>query len=380
MSSRLKPAIVAALAGLGLTVATLPPMASPAFGVLQNDADEQTNIRVYEIASPGVVSIQAGDSTGSGSIISPDGLVLTNAHVVQSAPGGRVTILLKDRTQLTGRVVGFGNRIDLAIVQIDGRGRRFPTVKLAAANSVRVGQRAFAIGSPFGLTGTFTTGIVSRIDTERGMIQTDAAINPGNSGGPLLNRSGELIGVNTAIFSRARDNTAGNIGIGFAIPIDRVNPVLEAARRGNLPRVAQASPGRTPRGGGSGGDGGGNPSSRAQALPFGRVFTATLSPGDAVMPDDSFFDAYTFEGTSGQQIDIQMASRELSPYLILIGPNGRKIAERGGRPGQSVRIGGRLPASGRYVLLANSRRGGEVGTYQLRASMSGGNGESSLDR
>ncbi|PSN18200.1 serine protease, partial [filamentous cyanobacterium CCP5] len=159
--------------------------------------DEDTNIRVYEQASPAVVAIEVGSGGGSGSIVTADGLILTNAHVVSDA--ATVTVKLADGGEFQGDVVGYGdNRLDLAAVQIRNPPANLPVLPVAPLNSVRVGQRAFAIGSPFGFQGTFTTGIVSRIDGTRGLIQTDAAINPGNSGGPLLNDRGEVIGMNTA--------------------------------------------------------------------------------------------------------------------------------------------------------------------------------------
>ena len=142
------------------------------------DVDEEISIRVYQQASPAVVAIDTGDGAGSGSIITPDGLVLTNAHVLGDAR--TVTVRLADGQQFQGDVVGYGERgLDLAAVRIRGGRGNFPTIRIAPPGSVRVGQRAFAIGNPFGLQGTFTVGIVSRIDPERGLIQTDAAINPG---------------------------------------------------------------------------------------------------------------------------------------------------------------------------------------------------------
>jgi len=230
------PGMIAAAAAIGATTLTvIAPVDLLSLSLQSNrafaqDVDEQINIRVYQRASPAVVSIDTNDGAGSGSIISPDGLVLTNAHVVDNAPTVEVT--LTDGRKFLADVVGFGaNGLDLAVVKIRGA-NNLPTITLAGS-AVQVGQRAFAIGNPFGrFQGTFTTGIVSRIDQERGLIQTDAAINPGNSGGPLLNSQGELIGVNTAIFTDSR--RGGNIGIGFAIALERVQPFLAAVRSGSL--------------------------------------------------------------------------------------------------------------------------------------------------
>jgi S1-C subfamily serine protease len=206
---------------------------------LAQDAEDSVNVRVYQQVSPAVVSIDAGEGTGSGSIISSEGLILTNAHVVGESR--QVQVTLADGREFQGDVIAYGEAgLDLAVVRISGQ-RNLPTIRLARPGSVQVGQRAFAIGNPFGqFQGTLTTGIVSRIDNNRGLIQTDAAINPGNSGGPLLNSQGELIGVNTAIF--APRGSAGNIGIGFAISMERVQPFLTAVREGRAPTTAQQPP------------------------------------------------------------------------------------------------------------------------------------------
>ena len=200
----------------------------------QSTVDEATTIRVYDQVSPAVVAITTSDGGGSGSIIDANGLILTNAHVVGTE--SVVTVQLSDGRTFEGDVVGYGeSRLDLAAVRLRGNPTGLPTVTIAPLNSVRVGQSAFAIGSPFGLQGTLTVGIVSRIDTERNVIQTDAAINPGNSGGPLLNRNGEMIGVNTSIFTTGENG--GNVGIGFAIPINEVQPFLASGARPHCPGV-----------------------------------------------------------------------------------------------------------------------------------------------
>ena len=353
------PGMIAAAAAIGATTLTvIAPVDFLSLSLQSNrafaqDVDEQINIRVYQRASPAVVSIDTNDGAGSGSIISPDGLVLTNAHVVDNAPTVEVT--LTDGRKFLADVVGFGaNGLDLAVVKIRGA-NNLPTITLAGS-AVQVGQRAFAIGNPFGrFQGTFTTGIVSRIDQERGLIQTDAAINPGNSGGPLLNSQGELIGVNTAIFTDSR--RGGNIGIGFAIALERVQPFLAAVRSGSAPRTTQRQgpdPGRN----------------APQPLALnGSVITGSLGRGSSVLPvDNSFFDLYTFEGNAGQRIQVDMASEEIDSYLILIDPNGNEVAQdddSGG--GSNARIVATLPVDGTYLLMANSFEAGQAGAYQLRA-------------
>jgi len=323
---------------------------------IAQNVEEQTNIRVYEKASPAVVTVDTDKSNGSGTIISPDGMVLTNAHVVSA--GGTVNIILSDGRKLVADVVGFGEQgLDLAVVKIRGQ-NNLPTIPLARPGSVKVGQQAFAIGNPFGqFQGTFTVGIVSRIDLSRGLIQTDAAINPGNSGGPLLNSSGELIGVNTSIFTRGQGG--GNIGIGFAISADKVPAFLAAVREGRAPRVAQA---RSPFG---------DKSPEKLAL-NGPAISGKLTDKSSVLPEDnSFFDLYSFEGKAGQQITIEMKSEEIDPYLILLGPNQRDIAQDDdGAGSKNARITVRLPADGTYTLVANSYEASESGAYTLELKAS----------
>lgn len=191
---------------------TAPALSLPENRLLaQFSSEEQTRIQVYRQASPAVVTIKAGRGSGSGSIVRSDGLVLTNEHVVSEARGGQVEVRTSQGNRYPGYVIAVDRRNDLALVRLQTN-ESLPTIPIADRQGVQVGQQVYAIGSPFGLSGTITTGILSRIDPENGDLQTDAALNPGNSGGPLLNSRGELIGVNKAILSR--DGT--NSGIGFA--------------------------------------------------------------------------------------------------------------------------------------------------------------------
>ncbi|HOY35706.1 MAG TPA: DegQ family serine endoprotease [Piscinibacter sp.] len=160
---------------------------------------------------------------GSGFILSADGYVMTNAHVVEGAD--EVFVTLTDKRELKARIIGADRRSDVALVKIDAAG--LPTVRIGDVGRLRVGEWVIAIGSPFGLENTVTAGIVSAKSRDTGeflpLIQTDVAINPGNSGGPLINMRGEVVGINSQIYSRS----GGYMGISFAIPIDEASRVAE---------------------------------------------------------------------------------------------------------------------------------------------------------
>ncbi|MGB3615787.1 MAG: trypsin-like peptidase domain-containing protein, partial [Elainellaceae cyanobacterium] len=261
---------------LTLLSGSAPPVAP--FGLQpaaaqSSPSDESVRIQVYSQASPAVVSIEAEDlGSGSGSIISSDGLVLTNAHVV--AGSRTATVALEDGRRFEGDVVAFGDPgLDLAAIQLRNVSD-LPFISLATSD-ISVGQNAYAIGNPFGqFQGTLTVGIISRIDRDRGLIQTDAAINPGNSGGPLLNSDGDIIGVNTSIFTTGRQG--GNIGIGFAIPASRAATFLSAVRSGQAPRAWARFPNATP------------------ITANGSPIVGQLSPASNVLEfDQSYFDVYT---------------------------------------------------------------------------------------
>jgi len=170
-------------------------------------------------------------SLGSGILISKDGEILTNYHVIRNAD--TIKAKLADQTEYEGRLVGKDDRTDLALIKIRRSGGNMPFARLGSSSQLEVGDWVMAIGNPFGLEHTVTAGIVSAKGRVIGagpydnFIQTDASINPGNSGGPLINALGEVVGVNSAIFSQS----GGNIGIGFAIPIDLAKKVVEQLRK-----------------------------------------------------------------------------------------------------------------------------------------------------
>ena len=216
-------------------------------------SDEQNNIDIYRnnrLATVNVTSVvyerdfffqvYPRKGMGSGFIINEDGEIITNNHVISGSQNITVTLSdQKDQKQYKARVLGIDRRNDLALLQIRAD-RKLPIVHLGDSDTILVGQKVLAIGNPFGLEGTLTTGIVSSLGRSlqnedgnnlEGLIQTDAAINPGNSGGPLLDSRGSVIGINTAIFgAQTASGESGSIGIGFAMPINRAKAMLEEYR------------------------------------------------------------------------------------------------------------------------------------------------------
>ena len=209
--------------------------------------DEINNIQIYERANKAVVYVTTvtmqytwfyqavpQEGTGSGVIIDQEGHVLTNYHVISGAD--KISITLADGTVADGKVTGSDPENDLAVLQFNPRGRALTTIPFGDSSALRVGMKVLAIGNPFGLDRTLTTGIVSGLarplQTESGFliretIQTDAAINPGNSGGPLLNSRGELVGINSAI----KSPSGASAGVGFAIPVNTAKRIAAELMR-----------------------------------------------------------------------------------------------------------------------------------------------------
>jgi S1-C subfamily serine protease len=206
--------------------------------------DEAATIEIFRDASPSVVYITSSElrrslfslnvfeiprGTGTGFIYDEQGHVVTNLHVVEE--GSRWQVTLADQSQWDAKVVGIAPDKDLAVLKIDAPQEKLKPLPMGTSVNLQVGQKVFAIGNPFGLDRTLTTGVVSALGREirsltnrpiQDVIQTDAAINPGNSGGPLLDSAGRLVGINTQIASP----TGAYVGIGFAVPVDVVNRVV----------------------------------------------------------------------------------------------------------------------------------------------------------
>ncbi|MBS0205425.1 MAG: trypsin-like peptidase domain-containing protein [Planctomycetes bacterium] len=206
--------------------------------------DEKSTIEIFRNASPSVVHIttlihrrdrlnlnvtEIPEGTGTGFLYDEAGHVVTNFHVIRGAQAARVS--LADNSVWSARLVGYEPNKDLAVLRIDAPKDKLRKIDIGQSSDLQVGQKVFAIGCPFGLDQTLTTGVISGLGREitsiggrpiEGVIQTDAAINPGNSGGPLLDSAGRLIGINTMIYSPS----GAYAGIGFAVPVDIVNQVV----------------------------------------------------------------------------------------------------------------------------------------------------------
>jgi S1-C subfamily serine protease len=236
---------------------------APVAGAGQSlDPTEAENVRIYKEAAPTVANIITRtveydfffnpvpvEGAGSGFLIDTDGHILTNYHVVQEAQ--TIEVVLGDQSHYKAKLIGADTRNDVALIQIDARGRKLAPLPLGDSRNLLVGQRVLAIGNPFGFQSTLTTGVVSSlgrtVQTSENTfideaIQTDAAINRGNSGGPLLNSRGEVIGINSAIYAP----TGTTAGIGFAIPINTARRVAEdLIKTGRVHRATLGAEGRT---------------------------------------------------------------------------------------------------------------------------------------
>jgi serine protease Do len=359
---------------------TPPTSAKPAI----NAGGEQNARRIYQQALPAVVTVLIGNGHGSGFIVSKDGLIITNAHVTESAPKV-VTVQFADGSKAPADILGFSkNRQDLSLIKVSGR-RNMPFLPLASVGASKVGDRVYAIGSPLDAenANTFTQGDVIRIDRKTNYLIHTALINRGNSGGPLVNSQGQLIGVNSRGYFEAPLPVVGAGGqvIGQvspesgqqgAINIAQVREFLGDFQRGQLsakPTYQDPSPS----------DLASAEKRKPKVLPTnGSKVTGELAQGDYQLPDGSYVDVYAFDGTAGQRLTVDLVSKDLNPVLLLYAtdkegtPTAKPIAQNddAGPGNLNSRINSfTLPNTGVYIIHANSNARGEKGKYQISATL-----------
>lgn len=300
--------------------------------------------RLYPQVSPAIVAIKTSDGQGSGIIIRPDGLVLTNAHVVGGAR--TVTAVLQDGKKLKAEVVAIGEQCsDMALVRIQGQ-TNLPTIALGSTQSVHPGQPVYVVGNGRGLAGSFKEGSISRYQMGDREIQTTVPLDAGDSGSPLLNRNGALIGLNTSITGRV---------LSFSIPVEAVKTFLqqyEAGKTVHPAQVAIASP------------------KKLTISTNGTKINGKLTRNSNVVCEDgSFYNTYEFQGKAGQPVMIYMESQAFAPYLVLIGPDGKEISRDENKPNDNwAWIRQQLPMNGTYQVIVNSRLSQVEGAYTLSVS------------
>jgi serine protease Do len=352
-----KPFLHLATAGLLATGITLLPPAGflPASSAPAQNRQEIAAADIYDRASRSVVTINTRTSSGSGFIIDSGGLILTNAHVVDDDPEG-ITVILPDGSRLPAQAIALDSGRDLAALKVRSA-KNLPALSLDTSHTLRIGDEVYALGTPYGrFPGTFTRGIVSSLYPDDGIIQHDANLSPGNSGGPLLNRFGEVIGINVAIF-----NSDVGADINFAIDLSQIQQFLAA---GHSPPSPPGKWGFQP-----------SQSERAPLhLPLnGQKVSGSLDGADGQLGDRTLFDLYQFQGQAGQRVMVAMSSQEIDPYLIVCTPAGDILWEnKNWQPTARDAIAlVTLPQDGTYLVVANTYDIGQSGDYSLQAFVRG---------
>lgn len=314
---------------------------------------------IYKKASPAVVLIETPDGSGSGAIIDANGLIVTNAHVVEGF--SRVRVTLRDGRKLMGEVVASGNSncVDLALVRVANQSK-LPTIKLAAANSTEIGMSVVTIGNPLDTTSTLTSGSVSNLKLPLGQVITDVRLNPGNSGGPLLDRQGQLVGVIQGGYRAEHGD-----GLNVAVSVEQVRALVQGIKQGISPVLGRYVVAATPPS---------NSPQSSSALATGLVLNGAKSSGtlqrhgNLVCKDKSRANLYTFKGDADQPVMISMTSNQIGSYLVLLGPNGEFVDSQSVDRGDSATILTKLPQAGTYTVVANAQRPEQLGAYQLRVT------------
>jgi serine protease Do len=309
---------------------------------------------VYRRVQPSIVYIavdtKEGRSKGSGVILSADGLVITNAHVIEGAR--KITVELNDGRQVQAEVISVGRSgcTDLALLRLPNQ-KNLPAIALGNPTNSQHGQSVFAIGYPQGIKpASITEGLISNLHGQEGLLQTSAVINGGNSGGALVNERGELLGINTFTLKNTE-------AMGFAIDTNRVKAFVQAAQNGLSPTLGKFVQARS--------------GTATTLITNGDATEGHLQRDDAmVCEDESAADVYTFSAQANQSVILKMSSDMVQPYLMLLGPDGRVVARSESSQGKKAAlIYGKLPTAGTYTVVANSQKANQFGHYAIRAIM-----------
>jgi serine protease Do len=370
---------------------TLPPPPQPITSV-----EKQTRIAVFKKANPAVVAIDVGKVYRSGFIVTPDGLVLTDARILEKA-SSTVTVLLNDPTTLNGRkelqadiIARASDDSRLAVIKIRNQ-KNLPTLKIAKSNSLKTGQTVYSIPLPVDLivlNSLLTSedsqpqapplngdeqaiaGIVNGIRDRGNLIQHDAEIDMGIAGGPLLNATAEVIGVNTFGWNApltTKDGKTiafneGTIGVNFALSAQLANTFLVAREKNDVDATASASQTQ--------------PESTRQReevpnLPTnGKAISAKLKDGDPTLPNNSYYHMYAIDGKAGQKLVIEVDSKQIDPSVILLLPDRQKIVEQNddiAPDNFNAKLEVTLPEDNVYLILTSAFEAGEDGDYNIKA-------------
>jgi serine protease Do len=330
--------------------------------------DEAARIRLFEKHKDAVVKIISPEASGSGFIISKDGLVVTNAHVVRGSDGkvsAQVVVKLADGTKLNASVLGTSKYQDLALIKIPNQSR-LKMLKLASSKSLKVGQNVYAAGAPFGEENVFTAGILNKFDASQAVLFHDARINSGNSGGPLIDSQGQVIGVNTAIYSKDAEGAAiKNTTISVAIPVSNLQSFLTDYRQKSSNFVSLTNPATS--------------QAVEQIAINGKSISARFTTRDDSDERNVHFRRYVFQAQANQRITIEMSSKKIDPvlnlYFLGTGKEGEKsepekIASNNDISPKNTnsKISVVIPQDGIYGIEARTFQPKEVGEYQLRAT------------
>lgn len=344
-------------------LAAANPGATPVVSQNSNFAattGEQDRIRLFERSRDAVVTIKAAGGSGSGFIISKDGLIVANKHVVKNEEAqiaDHVTVVLADGTEISANVLGVSRHQNLALVQVPQQ-HRLKFLNLAKPETIKVGQSVYGVYSSLGIEKFFTAGVLNKIDKSKSELYHDAPISPGNSGGPLLNSRGEVIGVN----SDSRTGSADDITLGMAIKIDRVHEILAnyRSKHSNFISIKNVDK-RT----------------KLIALPTnGKAIAASFKAGDEADERNIHHRGYILKGRANHKLTIEMSSKQIDPILALyfvdaITNQSTEIhANSGVSPkNTNAKISIVLPRDGNYVVIAKTFQPQETGNYQIKATL-----------